>query len=150
MMANLVPCGFDSRQLRAGPGGSPLHSEAPERCREVDPGDLNRDGAPASEYRGRVRDGDRGEGTSRNCRRDSFANRRIRHMSGLASANQALTCLIASATPLCRRAPRVFRGAREVVGGYPLMSVVARDVRTGRTLPLFDASVIEPAAGSSQ
>ena len=51
----------------------------------IDPGDLNRDGAPRSELRGRVRDGDRGE----------------------------------------------------IVGGYPLISVVARDVRRGHTLPLL-------------
>ena len=51
----------------------------------VDPGDLNRDGAPSSEYRGWVRDGDRGE----------------------------------------------------IVGGYPLMSVVARDAHGRRTLPLL-------------
>ncbi|HYW75106.1 MAG TPA: hypothetical protein VFA48_00560 [Gammaproteobacteria bacterium] len=51
----------------------------------LDPGDLNWDGAPASEYRGRVRDGDRGE----------------------------------------------------VMGGYPLMSMVARDVRSGQALPLY-------------
>ena len=51
----------------------------------VDPGDLNRDGARCSEYRGRIRDGDRGE----------------------------------------------------IVGGYPLMSVVARQPDTGRTVPLL-------------
>lgn len=51
----------------------------------IDPGDLNRDGAPKSEWRGRVRDGDTGE----------------------------------------------------IVGGYPLMTVVARDVRRGKTLPLL-------------
>ena len=50
----------------------------------IDPGDLNRDGAPHSEGRSRVRDGDRGE----------------------------------------------------IVGGYPLISVVARDVKQGTTLPL--------------
>ena len=51
----------------------------------IDPGDLNRDGAPKSEHRGWVRDGDRGE----------------------------------------------------QVGGYPLMSVVARDVERGVSLPLI-------------
>jgi len=51
----------------------------------IDPGDLNRNGAPKSEYRGRVRDGDRGE----------------------------------------------------IVGGYPLLSVVARDVKRGQSLPLL-------------
>lgn len=51
----------------------------------IDPGDLNRDGAPKSEYRGRVRDGDRGE----------------------------------------------------IVGGYPLLTVVARDPKRGETLPLL-------------
>lgn len=51
----------------------------------IDPGDLNRDGAPSSEHRSRVRDGDRGE----------------------------------------------------IVGGYPLLSVVARDPRGRQTLPLL-------------
>lgn len=51
----------------------------------LDPGDLNRDGAPSSEYRSRVRDGDRGE----------------------------------------------------IVGGYPLVSVVARDPSGRCTLPLL-------------
>ncbi|MCC4289572.1 hypothetical protein, partial [Vreelandella aquamarina] len=51
----------------------------------IDPGDLNRDGAPTSEYRTRVRDGDTGE----------------------------------------------------IVGGYPLISVVARDLRRGTTWPLL-------------
>ena len=51
----------------------------------IDPGDLNRDGAPKSEWRGRVRDGDKGD----------------------------------------------------IVGGYPLLSVVARDVKRGKTLPLI-------------
>ena len=52
----------------------------------IDPGDLNRDGAPRSELRGRVRDGNRGD----------------------------------------------------IVGGYPLLlSVVARDVKQGKTLPLI-------------
>ena len=51
----------------------------------IDPGDLNRDGAPKSEKRCRVRDGDVGE----------------------------------------------------IVGGYPLISVVARDVRAGTTLPVL-------------
>ena len=50
----------------------------------IDPGDLNRDGAPRSEQRGRVRDGDKGD----------------------------------------------------IVGGYPLLSVVARDVKRRKTLPL--------------
>jgi len=50
----------------------------------IDPGDLNRDGASRSEWRGRVRDGDKGE----------------------------------------------------IVGGYPLLSVVARDMKRGKTLPL--------------
>jgi hypothetical protein len=51
----------------------------------IDPGDLNRDGAPKSEHRGRVRDGSKGE----------------------------------------------------IVGGYPLLNVVARDPKKGTTLPLF-------------
>jgi hypothetical protein len=51
----------------------------------IDPGDLNRDGAPASEGRSRVRDGSTGE----------------------------------------------------VVGGFPLLSIVARDTKRGRTLPLL-------------
>jgi len=51
----------------------------------IDPGDLNRDGAPASEGRSRVRDGSTGE----------------------------------------------------VVGGYPLLSIVARDTKRGRTLPVW-------------
>lgn len=51
----------------------------------IDPGDLNRDGAPKSEYRARVRDGSTGE----------------------------------------------------IVGGYPLMSVVARDVKSGKSLPVL-------------
>ncbi len=51
----------------------------------IDPGDLNRDGAPKSEHRSRVRDGSKGE----------------------------------------------------IVGGYPLLNVVARDPKKGTTLPLF-------------
>lgn len=51
----------------------------------IDPGDLNRDGARHSEYRGRIRDGDCGE----------------------------------------------------IAGGYPLLSVVARDMASGETLPLL-------------
>jgi len=51
----------------------------------IDPGDLNRAGAPKSELRGRVRDGDKGD----------------------------------------------------IVGGYPLLSVIARDVKRGKTLPLI-------------
>ena len=51
----------------------------------IDPGDLNRDGAPASEGRSRVRDGSTGD----------------------------------------------------VVGGYPLLSIVARDTKRGRTRPVW-------------
>lgn len=51
----------------------------------IDPGDLNRDGAPKSEHWGRVRDGSKGE----------------------------------------------------IVGGYPLLNIVARDLKKGITLPLF-------------
>jgi len=51
----------------------------------LDPGDLNRDGAPKSEYRARVRDGSTGD----------------------------------------------------LVGGYPLMSVIARDVKSGTDLPVL-------------
>ena len=51
----------------------------------IDPGDLNHDGAPKSEHRGRVRDGDAGD----------------------------------------------------IVGGYPMISVVARDVRQRITLPVL-------------
>ncbi len=60
----------------------------------IDPGDLNRDGAPRSELRGRVRDGDGGE----------------------------------------------------IVGGYPLLSVVARDVRRRKTLPLM-TRLVSPDRG---
>ncbi|WP_421620638.1 transposase [Alkalilimnicola ehrlichii] len=61
----------------------------------IDPGDLNRDGAACSEYRGRVRDGDTGE----------------------------------------------------IVGGYPLMSVVARDLDSGQTLPLLTRLLSSARAG---
>jgi hypothetical protein len=61
----------------------------------IDPGDLNRDGAPGSEHRGRVRDGDTGE----------------------------------------------------IVGGYPLLSVVARDVKRGDTLPLMTRLLSAERAG---
>ncbi|MCO7243253.1 hypothetical protein, partial [Halomonas sp. Ps84H-12] len=60
----------------------------------IDPGDLNRDGAPTSEYRTRVRDGDTGE----------------------------------------------------IVGGYPLISVVARDLKRGTTWPLL-TRLLSPARG---
>ena len=61
----------------------------------IDPGDLNRDGAPKSELRGRVRDGDKGD----------------------------------------------------IVGGYPLLSVVARDVKRGSTFPLITRLLSPNRAG---
>jgi len=66
-----------------------LHRLAPQVSEEMvlalDPGDLNRHGAPKSEKRGQVRDGSTGE----------------------------------------------------IIGGYPLLSVVARNVKTAVTLPLY-------------
>ena len=62
---------------------APLIGE--EMILAIDPGDLNRDGAPKSEHRSRVRDGSTGE----------------------------------------------------IVGGYPLLNVVARDLKKGTTFPLF-------------
>lgn len=60
----------------------------------IDPGDLNRDVAPTSKCRPRVRDGDKGK----------------------------------------------------IVGGYPLISVVARDVKRGTTRPLL-MRFLSPARG---
>jgi|GEM_PF-1154779 len=82
MLARHSEVAWASEQLQLEQLGPRVSSEM---ILAIDPGDLNRDGAPKSEHRGWVRDGDRGE----------------------------------------------------QVGGYPLISVVARDVRRGVTLPLI-------------
>lgn len=82
MLATHSEVAWAVEQLQLQQLGSKVTSEM---ILAIDPGDLNRDGAPKSEYRGWVRDGDRGE----------------------------------------------------QVGGYPLMSVVARDVERGVSLPLI-------------
>jgi hypothetical protein len=82
MLAGHSEVAWAAEQLQLQQLGPAVDSEM---ILAIDPGDLNRDGAPKSEHRGWVRDGDRGD----------------------------------------------------QVGGYPLMSVVARDVSRGVTLPLI-------------